>query len=186
MFHCLQLALYRDNMQSMLEKVENITKELKNQDILLEKAEVRAMEAKELAKQSSWASMETDIPTQPYLQEQSTQSSQASMETATSTQPYSREQLSAILQDVSPHNPSLLPFSNTTGHKDEDMYMGDNEAGKLKEDRKAVWKGKARQEEEGSDTTITSDDEAPAQRYKAIDVDMGQDNQVVEADIDDR
>jgi hypothetical protein len=49
-FHCLQLALYRDNMQSMLEKVENITKELKNKDILLEKAEVWAMEAEELAK----------------------------------------------------------------------------------------------------------------------------------------
>ena len=40
MFYCLQLALYRDNMQSILEKVENITKELKNKDILLEKAEV--------------------------------------------------------------------------------------------------------------------------------------------------
>ena len=64
--------------------------------------------------------------------------------------------------------------------------MGDNEAGKLKEDRKAVWKGKARQEEEGSNTTITSDDKALAQRHKAIDVDMGQDNQVVEADIDDQ
>ena len=64
--------------------------------------------------------------------------------------------------------------------------MGDNEAGKLKEDRKAVWKGKARQEEEGSNTTITSDDEALAQRQKAINVDMGQDNQVVEADIDDQ
>ena len=92
MFHYLQLALYRDNMQSMLEKVENITKELKNKDILLEKAEVRVMEAKELVKQLSWASMEMAIPTQPYLREQSTQSSQASMETAIPTQPYSREQ----------------------------------------------------------------------------------------------
>ena len=92
MFHCLQLALYRDNMQSMLEKVENIPKELKNKDILLEKAKVQAMEAEKLVKQSSWASMETAIPTQPYLREQSTQSSQASVEMAIPTQPYLREQ----------------------------------------------------------------------------------------------
>ena len=130
MFHCLQLALYRDNMQSMLEKVENIPKELKEKDILLEKAKVQVMEAEELVKQSSWATMETAIPTQPYLweqstqssrasmemaiptqpylQEQSTQSSWASMEMATSTQPYSQEQSSAILQDVSPRNPSCF------------------------------------------------------------------------------
>ena len=50
----------------MLEKVENTTKELKNKDILCEKAEVQAMEAEELAKQSSWASMEMAIPTQSY------------------------------------------------------------------------------------------------------------------------
>ena len=49
-FHGLQLAIYRDNMQLMLEKMENITKELKNKDILLEKAEVRTKEAEELAK----------------------------------------------------------------------------------------------------------------------------------------
>ena len=53
-FHGLQLAIYRDNMQLMLEKMENITKELKNKDILLEKAEVRTKEAEELVKQSSW------------------------------------------------------------------------------------------------------------------------------------
>ena len=154
MFHCLQLALYRGNMQSMLEKVENTTKELKNKDILCEKAEVQAMEAEELAKQSSWASMEMAIPTQSYSWEQLTQSSQASIETATFTQPYLWEQSSAVLQDVSPHNFSPLLLSNTTGYEDDNMYMGDNEVSKLKEDMEAMWKGKAQQEEEGSDTTI--------------------------------
>ena len=45
----------------------------------------------------------------------------------------------AIFQEMSlsPCNlsPPPLPFSNTAKYEDEEMYMGDNEADKLKEDR---------------------------------------------------
>ena len=83
----------------------------------------------------------------------------------------------AIFQEVSlsPCNPSLpsLPFSNTAKYEDEEMYVGDNKADKLKEDRihrKAVWKEKAWQREEGSDTISELDDKVSGhvkQRYKS-------------------
>ena len=85
--------------------------------------------------------------------------------------------------------PYLLPFS-TTQYEDEDMYMGNNEADKLKENRicrKVTWKGKAQQEEEGSNTTTEeSDDDMSGhveQRCKGVNLNIDEDVVVIEANM---
>lgn len=129
-------------MQSMLEKMENMSKELERRDTLVEKAEVRAIEAEKLARQLS----QVDV---------------VNVEMA--TQPHSSELASAVSQvhsnnhlDVAPITPLLLcespplPYSNPA---DDDIYMGDSESDKQQKrgNRKAVKKRRNQQREENSD-----------------------------------
>ena len=46
------MTLYRKNIESLMQKVNNIIKELKTKDTLLEKAQVHAREAEDLAQHS--------------------------------------------------------------------------------------------------------------------------------------
>jgi len=143
-------------MQSMLEKMENMTKELEKRDTLLEKAEVRAKEVEKLAKHLS-------------------QVDAVNMEMA--TQPHSSELAPAVSQvrsnnhlDIAPITPLLLrnspplPYDNPAN---DDMYMGDSESDRRKErrNRKAAKKRNAprrektrmnRQREENSDDSDTT------------------------------
>jgi hypothetical protein len=164
-------------MVSLLQKVENVTEDLRMKDKLLERAQVQAKEAEERVQQLSRVD---SAPTQVYLS----------------------ELLPAIPQNthlqfdnyLSPSSPPL-PFSSPIGSNNEDIDMHDSEADKLKEGRmhrKALRKGKARQkvqqyEEMGDiDTEFESDDEMLANteqiKHKAVDVNFDKDEEVVEAD----
>lgn len=87
------MVFHRKNTESLLQKVDSITEELKTKDKLLERAE-----------------------------------GQARAENSGHRLP-----------------PSPLPL-NLTGYEDEDVYMGDNEADKLREDRRCK-KGLVQQDE---------------------------------------
>jgi hypothetical protein len=97
-------------MESLLQKVDNITEELKTKDILLERTKEQAEKAEKLAEQLS--------------------------------------------QDSRKPPPTLslppLLFNSRTSYEDEDEYMGDNEADKLRKGRRyksGLWKGKVQQDE---------------------------------------
>jgi hypothetical protein len=97
-------------MESLVQKVDNITEELKTKDILLERTKVQAENAEKLAERLS--------------------------------------------QDSRKPPPILslppLPFNSPTTYEDEDEYMGDNEADKLRKGRrykKGLRKGKVQQDE---------------------------------------
>jgi hypothetical protein len=133
----------------MLEKMEKMSKELEKRDTLVEKAEVRAIEAEKLARQLS----QVDV---------------VNVEMA--TQPHSSELASAVSQvhsnnhlDVAPITPLLLrespplPYNNPA---DDDIYMGDSESDiqqKERGNRKAVKKRRNQQREENSDVGSDKD-----------------------------
>jgi hypothetical protein len=121
-------------MQSMLEKIENMTKELRKRDTLLEKAKVRAKEAEKLAEQLSQVDVQTARPHSSKL-------------APAISQVHSNNDL-----DIAPITPITplplrssppLPYNNLG---DDDMYMGDSGSDGQKErrDRKAVKKREKR------------------------------------------
>jgi hypothetical protein len=167
-------------MQSMLEKMENMTKELRKRDTLLEEAKVRAKEAEKLAERLSQVDVQTAQPHSSKL-------------APAVSQVHSNNNLD--IAPITPITPLLLRNSplllyNNLG--DDDMYMGDSKSDGQKErrDRKAAKKRekKRRQREKNSDdsdVTIksvedrmvkqgvdcddnNSDDESYKQKRKAV------------------
>ena len=108
-------------MQLMLEKMENMTKELEQRDTLLEKAEVRAKEAEKQLSQVAHSS-----------------------KLAPAVSPvHSNNHF-----DIAPTTPLLLSNSHSLPYNnaaDDDIYMGDSESDKQKErvNRKAMKKSNA-------------------------------------------
>ena len=136
-------------MESLLQKVDNITEELKVKDILLARIEVQAKESEKLAKQLS-----QDLRKQPPALTQD-------------TYPRSDNCLSPdsghLLPPSSPlpllFGNSPTPFSSLSRYED-DVYMGDNEADKLREKKtfkKGLQKGKVQQDESTSESDAKSE-----------------------------
>ena len=161
-------------MQLMLEKMENMTKELEKRDTLVEKAEGRAIEAEKLARQLSEVNVvNVEMATQPQPSELAPAVSQV----------HSNNHL-----DVAPITPLLLrdspplPYRNPA---DDDIYMGDSESDRQQKEggkRKAVKKRRNRQREEnrecgsdedrmveeGLDLDDNSDNESYKRKRKAV------------------
>jgi hypothetical protein len=135
----------------MLEKMENMTKELRKRNTLLEKAEVRAKEVEKLAEQLSQVDVQTARPHSSKL-------------APAVSQVHSNNNLDiASIAPITPLplcNSPLLPYNNL-GH--DDMYMGDSESDGQKErrDRKAAKKREKKRwqrekNSDDSDVTIKS------------------------------
>ena len=136
-------------MESLLQKVDNITEELKVKDILLARIEVQAKESEKLAEQlfqdlsKQWPALTQD------------------------TYPHSDNCLSPNSGHLLPPSPSPLlfhnsptPFSSLSRYEDENVYMGDNEADKLREEKtfkKGLQKGKVWQDESTSEGDAKSE-----------------------------
>jgi cellobiose-specific phosphotransferase system component IIB len=134
----------------MLEKMENMTKELRKRDTLLEEAEVRAKEAEKLAEQLFQVDVQTTWPHSSKL-------------APAVSQVHSNNDLDiAPITPITPLplcNSPPLPYNNLG---DDDMYMGDSKSDGQKERRyrKAAKKREKRQQREknsnDSDITIKS------------------------------
>jgi len=136
-------------MESLLQKVNNITEELKAKDILLARTEVQAKEPENLAEQLS-----QDLSKQPPALAQDT---------------YPHSDNSGHLQP--PNSPlfctSPTPFSGLSMYEDEDVYMGDNEADKLREKKrfkKGLRKGEVQQDGGMSEDDAESESSKRAKR----------------------
>lgn len=153
-------------MRLMLEKVEKISKELEKRDTLLENAVVRAKAAEEQVKQLS------------RLEEPSS-SELAPASVSQNMHLHSNNNPSPDIPALMPGNFPQLPYTNPANWEDEDIYMGDNEAEKLKEEKmrrnaekkgKFVRKGKApRPEDKHTDDDIESDeDQLEEEKYMKV------------------
>ena len=115
-------------MQSILEKMENMTKELAKRDTLLEKAKVRAKEAEKLVEQLS----QVDI--------NNLEIAHSSELVPAVPQVYSNNDLDiASITPLPLFNSPPLPYKNPA---DDEIYMGDSESDRQeRRNRKAVKKG---------------------------------------------
>ena len=116
----------------MLEKMENMTKQLAKRDTLLEKAKVRAKEAEKLAEQLFQVDViNIDMTAQPHSSKLAPAVSQVHSNNNLDIAPITP--ITPLLLCNSP----LLPYNNPA---DDDMYMGNSESeGKKEErDRKAM------------------------------------------------
>ncbi|KAF8805354.1 hypothetical protein BYT27DRAFT_7213264 [Phlegmacium glaucopus] len=114
------LMIWRENnvknMESLVQKVDHITEELKTKDAILER--VQAKETKKLAEEEVGKPVDA------------TNSGEQPLALLQNTNPHSNNPQSANSGHPLPLNPPLL-FSRPTRDEDEDMYMGDSEADKL-------------------------------------------------------
>lgn len=173
-------------MQLMLEKMDSISKELEKRDTLLAQAEVRAKVAEEQAKAA---------------EEQAKQSSRLEQPSSSGLAPADSQNMhlhsnnnpsTPVMDPLLPNDLSQLPHSNLANWEDEDIYMGDNEADKLKEEkmrRKAAKKWKAPQREDehtDDDDDIESDkDKLEEERKHTKVVQKGKAQQKKDGDSDD-
>ena len=137
-------------MQLMLEKMENMTRELAKRDTLLERAEVRVKEAEKLAEQLSQVDViNMNMTAQPHSSNLAPAVSQV----------HSNNDL-----DIAPITPLLLcnfPLLPCNNPADDDMYMGNSESDGKKErrNRKAAKKREKRnnqqREKNSNDSNVT-------------------------------